>query len=198
MRQPNVLLHAVVLISSFGAPCFGCLANLTYENFTFTTTTSYTKWFVNSTLNTTLSNFTAAELIAGTESTTTTEPTTTTRQILPFCDRFAECRNFADVVNEIPELLPCQPYFNDTFCVNENGLVRFDKEAKEHAEALHEILFELEERNCDCLNRSVEMFCHFLLPECTEIQTKKCGKGECSKVHFSFPCPDYCHNVTKS
>ena len=112
------------------------------------------------------------------------------------CEEPLTCTKFSEIVDEMQAASFCKPYLNSN-CVEQNSLMQFEDFTAENAEILPMILSQVNDRNCDCKNRSVETFCHFLLPECrTGTQQANACEVICDESSVTLPCSDYCLTLT--
>ena len=117
-------------------------------------------------------------------------PSPTTR-----CMPAPKCINYDDVHNE--SLLvsrACAPYLNGV-CVNEMDWIIFRNMFDTYELELFKIANNIGRYDCNCLNRSIENLCRFLLPVCT-IPGEQCNASTCSQPRFELPCSSYCQNLT--
>ena len=112
------------------------------------------------------------------------------------CTPAPKCINYADVHNE--SLLvsrACAPYLNGS-CVNEMDWIRFLNLTDTYESDLLKIAKQSERYDCNCRNRSIEIFCRFLLPICTIPGEQSCNASTCRQPRFEQPCSSYCANLT--
>ena len=80
-------------------------------------------------------------------------------------------------------------------CVSEEAISKLDQTPLILNETLDEIFLAIDDKNCNCRNRSIELFCHALLPLCS-VGSSDCETITCNKPELKPSCQDYCLNLT--
>ena len=80
-------------------------------------------------------------------------------------------------------------------CVSEEALSELDQTPVIDNKTLHEVFSAIDDKNCNCRNRSMELICHALLPLCS-VESGDCETITCDKPELEPSCQDYCLNLT--
>ena len=129
--------------------------------------------------------FSSTAQISSITTTTTTSP------------KSQKCIKFSKAISDVPQISKCAPYLRHS-CVSQDNLVIFNDVTLNKMAKLEDILMRIKSRNCDCSKRSIELFCRFLLPECSipSLPIDSCDIPTCSQPVLKLPCSDYCNNLT--
>jgi len=122
----------------------------------------------------------------------------TTKTAITSCTKSQKCLKFTQFSKNIniTQASRCAPYLRNS-CVSPENLDIFNDVTQVKMADLEDILMEIENRNCGCFNRSIEIFCRFLLPQCSipELPIDQCAVSTCSLPIMTLPCSNYCKEL---
>jgi len=116
------------------------------------------------------------------------------------CPLIQQCVQFSQMYKEsMPMTLidACVPFLFDS-CISSDGLMQFINLSDTYLNNLTSIAGNILDNHCNCRNRSIELLCHFLFPNCS-VKGYQCDSSVCPQQHQATllrPCSSYCQNFT--
>ena len=103
-----------------------------------------------------------------------------------------KCVKFNKASNSSKIASVCSQFLSDT-CTTMQHQMTFNILTERYGVAFENISLEIIE-NCNCRNRWKEIFCRFLLPQCSiSDENAQCDALTCMTSTIARPCSDYCH-----